>query len=184
MFVTCFVLSLPQKGGKVYVSHHPNEIGISQKIHKWCITHNERGVRWRDSHQLLEVVLHRVGINHHTNGYQRVKGKVEDLVAEEWNDPSRMLLRGTDGGGKRRHVVNNKVRMLSIFVHVVYLFTLYAPYVAMPHIRIMSRDIAVAMQISAGGKHTWREDRLSQLISRRAANASFHQNPRFFMGIH
>ncbi len=46
------------------------------------------------SHQLLEVVLHRVGINHHTNGYQRVKGKVEDLVAEEWNDPSGVLLRG------------------------------------------------------------------------------------------
>lgn len=90
-------------------SHQPNEIGISQKIHNWCITHNERGVRWRDSHQLLEVVLHRVGINHHTNGYQRVKGKVEDLVAEEWNDPSCMLLRGTDGGGKRRHMVSYKV---------------------------------------------------------------------------
>lgn len=139
---------------------------------------------WRDSHQLLEVVLHRVGINHHANGYQRVKGKVEDLVAEEWNDPSCMLLRRTDGGGKRRHMVSNKARMFSLFVCVVYLFTLYAPYVAMPHIRIMSRDIAVAMQISAERKHTWREDRLSQLISRRAANASFHQNPRFFMGIH
>lgn len=47
-------------------------------------------------HQLLEVVLHRVGIYHHTNGYQCVKGKVEDLVAEEWNDPSGMLLRGRD----------------------------------------------------------------------------------------
>lgn len=74
--------------------------------------------------------------------------------------------------------------MSSVFVCVVYLFTLYAPYVAMPHIRIMSRDIAVAMQISAGRKHTWCEDRLSQLISQRAANASFHQNPRLFMGIH
>lgn len=72
---------------------------------------------WRDSHQLLEVVLHRVGINHHANGYQRVKGKVEDLVAEEWNDPSCMLLRRTDGGGKRRHMVSNKARCFhSLFV--------------------------------------------------------------------
>lgn len=31
-------------------------------------------------------------------------------------------------------------------------FTLYAPYVAMPHIRIMRRDMAVAMQISAEEK--------------------------------
>lgn len=47
-------------------------------------------------HQLLEVVLHCVGINHHANGYQCVKGKVEDLVAEEWNDPSSVLLRRRD----------------------------------------------------------------------------------------
>lgn len=37
-----------------------------------------------------------MGINHHTNGYQRVKGEVKDLVAEEWDDPSRMLLCGRD----------------------------------------------------------------------------------------
>ena len=43
-------------------------------------------------HQLLKVVLHCVGIDHNTDGYQGVKGKVEDLVAEKWNDPSSMLL--------------------------------------------------------------------------------------------
>ena len=44
-------------------------------------------------YQLLEVVLDCVGVNHHTNGYQGVKGKVKDLVAEEGNDPSGMLLK-------------------------------------------------------------------------------------------
>lgn len=45
------------------------------------------------SHQLLEVVLHRIGVHHHANGHQRVEDKVKDLVAEEWNDPGRVLLR-------------------------------------------------------------------------------------------
>lgn len=48
------------------------------------------------SHQLLEVVLHRIGVNHHANGYQRVEDKVKDLVAEEWNDPGCMLLRARE----------------------------------------------------------------------------------------
>lgn len=56
------------------------------------------------SHQLLEVVLHRVGINHHTNGHQCVKGKVKDLVAKEWNDPSCMLLCGR----KEEQTKNNR----------------------------------------------------------------------------
>lgn len=43
-------------------------------------------------HQLLEVVLHCIGVNHHANGYQRVEDKVKDLVAEEGNDPGCMLL--------------------------------------------------------------------------------------------
>lgn len=108
----------------------------------------------RGSHQLLEVVLHRVGINHHTNGYQRVKGKVEDLVAEEWNDPSCMLLCGRDGEQMkelREHFFSSDVCLN--LVCIAYSFTLYAPYVAMPHIRIISRDIAVAMQISAERKY-------------------------------
>lgn len=49
-------------------------------------------LEWNGPHQLLKVVLHSVGINYHTNGYQCVKGKVKDLVAEERNDPSSMLL--------------------------------------------------------------------------------------------
>lgn len=48
-----------------------------------------------NTHQLLEVVLHCIGINHHTYGYQCIKGKVKDLVAEEWNNPSSMLLQRT-----------------------------------------------------------------------------------------
>lgn len=56
---------------------------------KWVL-----GLQGNGSYQLLEVVLHRIGVNHHTNGYQCVKGKVEDLVAEEWDDPSSMLLWG------------------------------------------------------------------------------------------
>lgn len=99
------------------------------------------------SHQLLEVVLHRVGINHHTNGHQRVKGKVEDLVAEEWNDPSCVLLVGRK---QASDVVVCPAWMYWILLWgVLYIFTLYAPYVAMPHMRIMSKEIAVAMQMSA-----------------------------------
>lgn len=40
-------------------------------------------------YQLLKVVLHCIGIDHNTNGYQCVKGKVKDLVAEEWDDRSK-----------------------------------------------------------------------------------------------
>lgn len=94
----------------------------------------------RSPHQLLEVVLHRVGVHHHANGHQGVKGKVEDLVAEERNDPRSMLLFG------RR---TNCVSTCTVSLASVLGFTLYAPYVAMPQMRIMSRDIAVAMQMSA-----------------------------------
>lgn len=66
---------------------------------------------WNGPHQLLKVVLHRVGINHHTNGYQCVKGKVEDLVAEEWNDPCSVLLYRKDGTMNKM----NKLRMFLKF---------------------------------------------------------------------
>lgn len=58
----------------------------------------------------------------------------------------------------------------------VYGFTLYAPYVAMPHIRIISRDIAVAMQISVEREHKWNNTKTDHLDyqSSTAVNMSFH----------
>lgn len=42
--------------------------------------------------QLAEVVLNCAGIDKYTDGNQRVESKVKDLVTEERDDPSRMLL--------------------------------------------------------------------------------------------
>lgn len=77
----------------------------------------------KGSHQLLEVVLHRVGINHHTYGYQCVKGKVKDLVAEEWNDPSCMLLCGKEQTEQRMVIYPVKMS-ISTLLCIVCLFTL------------------------------------------------------------
>ena len=43
-------------------------------------------------YQLAEVVLNCAGIDKYTDGNQRVESKVKDLVTEERDDPSRMLL--------------------------------------------------------------------------------------------
>lgn len=51
--------------------------------------------------------------------------------------------------GERRGEEGTQVDYFPMWACIVYIVTLYAPYVAMPHIRIMRRDIAVAMQISA-----------------------------------
>lgn len=45
-------------------------------------------------YQLTEVVLNCAGIDEYTDGNQRVESKVKDLVTEERDDPSRMLLKG------------------------------------------------------------------------------------------
>lgn len=50
---------------------------------------------------------------------------------------------------RRRSEEGTKVDCFHKRACIAYIVTLYAPYVAMPHIRIMRRDIAVAMQISA-----------------------------------
>lgn len=39
------------------------------------------------SHQLLQVILYGVGVNHNADGYQGVESKVKYLVAEKWDDP-------------------------------------------------------------------------------------------------
>jgi hypothetical protein len=41
----------------------------------------------------LEVILYGVGVDHNTNSHQGVQCTVKDLVAEEWDDPSSMLLK-------------------------------------------------------------------------------------------
>lgn len=43
-------------------------------------------------YQLAEVVLNCAGIDEYTDGNQCVESKVKDLVTEERDDPSRMLL--------------------------------------------------------------------------------------------
>lgn len=43
-------------------------------------------------YQLAEVVLNCAGIDEYTDGNQRVESKVKDLVTEERDDPSCMLL--------------------------------------------------------------------------------------------
>jgi len=44
-------------------------------------------------YQLAEVVLNCAGIDEYTDGNQRVERKVKDLVTEEGDDPSRVLLK-------------------------------------------------------------------------------------------
>lgn len=44
-------------------------------------------------YQLAEVVLNCAGIDKYTDGNQRVESKVKDLVTEEGDDPSCMLLK-------------------------------------------------------------------------------------------
>lgn len=39
------------------------------------------------SHQLLQVILYRVRVNHNADGDQGVESKVKYLVAEKWDDP-------------------------------------------------------------------------------------------------
>lgn len=45
------------------------------------------------SHQLLQVVLDCVWVNHDADSHQRVESKVKDLVAEEGDDPCSAQLR-------------------------------------------------------------------------------------------
>lgn len=45
-------------------------------------------------------------------------------------------------------------------------FTLYAPYVAIPHIRIISREIAAAMQISKKNKKTFHSHTNDYIITK------------------
>lgn len=39
------------------------------------------------SHQLLQVILYRVWVNHNADSDQGVESKVKYLVAEKWDDP-------------------------------------------------------------------------------------------------
>lgn len=47
----------------------------------------------RVSHQLLQVILDRVWVNHNADGNQGVESKVKYLVAEKWNDPGSTQLK-------------------------------------------------------------------------------------------
>lgn len=49
-------------------------------------------------HQLLQVILDGIWVNHDAHSHQRVEGKVKDLVAEEGDDPSRTQLKERDLG--------------------------------------------------------------------------------------
>lgn len=62
---------------------------------------------------------------------------------------------------------------------VVYV-TLYAPYVAMPHIRIMRREMAVAMQMSAEEKrhHNNAEDNATATVTMAYRRAAARQDGR------
>lgn len=47
----------------------------------------------RVSHQLLQVILYRVWVNHNADSDQGVESKVKYLVAEKWDDPGSTQLK-------------------------------------------------------------------------------------------
>lgn len=50
------------------------------------------------SHQLLQVVLNGVGVNHNAHSDECVESKVKNLVAEKGDDPGRTQLKQSDLG--------------------------------------------------------------------------------------
>lgn len=92
------------------------------------------------SYQLLQVILDGVGVNHDADGHQGVESKVKYLIAEKRDDPGSTQLEHT-------HFYDNGAvfRDGELPTHS---FTLYAPYVAIPQIRIISREMAEAMHMS------------------------------------
>lgn len=95
------------------------------------------------SYQLLQVVLDGVGVNHDADGHQGVESKVKDLVAEKWDNPGSAQLKQTCREGFHDNRAVGKEGEL-----MTHRFTLYAPYVAIPHISTISREMAEAMHMS------------------------------------